>query len=337
VHVTALVESTGHVCCRYRVAAFKTLLERAGHRLEVRPLPNCTWHWWRLGRDLRGTEAVILQRKLLPRWERFLLRRAAPILLYDFDDAVFLRDSYASRGFRSLRRLRRFVNTVRAADVVIAGNAHLAGEAARWIARERIHVIPTCVDPTAYPPAEHDHSGPGARLVWVGSSSTLHGLERARPILEKVGRCCPGSSLKIVCDKSISLRHLPVLSCPWSEGGEGEALATADIGLSWVPDDPWSRGKCGLKVLQYMAAGLPVVANPVGVQAVMVRHEETGLLAKTPDEWAEAITRLARDADLRRRMGTAGRRLLESEYSVSVGARRWLALLEGFQQRRKVA
>src|SRR5207253_3934259 len=117
--------------------------------------------------------------------------------------------------------------------------------------------------------------------------------------------------LKLICDRFLSLRHLPVVRCRWSQAGETAALADADIGISWVPDDLWSRGKCGLKVLQYMAAGLPVVANPVGVQAELVRHGENGFLARTPDEWAEAVGRLAHDPELRRRMGQAGRRLVE--------------------------
>ena len=102
--------------------------------------------------------------------------------------------------------------------------------------------------------------------------------------------------------------------------------------MSWVPDDFWSRGKCGLKVLQYMAAGLPVVAKPVGVQAELVRHGETGFLAATPAEWADAVGRSARDPELRRRMGWAGRRLVESRYSVPVGGRLWLGVLDGLRE-----
>src|SRR5439155_14922425 len=105
-----------------------------------------------------------------------------------------------------------------------------------------------------------------------------------------------------------------------------------DVGISWAPDDGWSRGKCGLKVLQYMAAGLPVVANFVGVYAEMVRPGETGFLADTADEWVEAVARLAADAALRRRLGAAGRRRLEADYSVAAGAERWLDLLDELER-----
>jgi glycosyltransferase involved in cell wall biosynthesis len=336
-HLTALVGSPDHVCCRYRLAAFGPFLEKAGHRLDLRPLPDRPWGWPQLQRELRDADAVILQRKLLPAWQLYFLRRSARLLLFDFDDAIFLRDSYAVKGLHSGARLRRFAAVVRAVDGVVAGNAFLSAQASRWIALERIHTIPTCVDPARYAMTEHLCAGNGVQLIWIGSASTLQGLKQAQPLLEQVSWACPGLHLKVVCDRFLHLRHLPVLPCPWSAAREYTALAAADIGISWVPDDDWSRGKCGLKVLQYMAAGLPVVANPVGVHAEMVRHGETGFLAETPAQWVEAVSCLVHDPHLRRRMGRAGRQRVEAAYSVTVGAGHWLAVLDGLQQRREAA
>jgi glycosyltransferase involved in cell wall biosynthesis len=327
VRLTALVESPEHVCCRYRLAAYAPFLEKTGYHLSLRTFPPHSWHWFRLARELRSADIVVLQRKLQARWKLILLRRSARVLFYDFDDALFFRDSYAAKGLHSARRERRFAASVRAADVVLAGNSFLRDQAARWIPLSRIQVLPTCVDPRRYRLADHEAGAGNVQLVWIGSSSTLRGLDLARPLLEHVGQHCAGSRLKIVCDGTLSLRHLPVVTCPWSGDGEAESLASADIGISWVPDDPWSRGKCGLKVLQYMAAGLPVVANPAGVQAEIVRHGETGYLAETATEWAEAIGRLASNPALRRQMGRAGRRRVEENYSVEVGAARWTGLL----------
>jgi glycosyltransferase involved in cell wall biosynthesis len=330
VQLVALVESPDHVCCRYRLRAFRDELAAAEHSLELRPLPRDWWGRLRLGSDLGHADAVILQRRLLPVWQTRLLRRRVRRLIFDFDDAVFLRDSYSAKGAFSRVRSRRFAATVRAANVVVAGNAWLADRAAAAGARRRI-VIPTCANPHLDPTAKHDLAGPGVRLVWVGSASTLRGLERVRPLLEAVGVGVPGVCLKLICDRSLTLEHLPVESCPWSEATEAAEIASADIGISWLPDDDWSRGKCGLKVLQYMAAGLPVVANPVGVQADLVRHGESGFLASSPQEWVEAIARLTHDPELRRRMGAAGRRRVEAEYSVAAGGRLWRELLAGLQ------
>jgi glycosyltransferase involved in cell wall biosynthesis len=177
----------------------------------------------------------------------------------------------------------------------------------------------------------HQRTGTGVELTWIGSSSTLKGLETIRPLLEEVGHRWPGLRMKLICDRFLEFESLSVIRRVWSEATEADDLASADIGISWVPDDPWSRGKCGLKVLQYMAAGLPVVANPVGVQAEMVGHGETGFLCSTPDEWRAAIGRLRHDPMVRKRMGEAGRARVENEFSVGVGAARWIDVLRTFQ------
>ncbi len=330
-HWIALVDHPEHVCCRYRLAAFSPFLEQAGHKLELVTMPRHWFSRFRLFHRLRGAN-VIIQRRLLAGWQRTLLRRAARRLLFDFDDAMFLRDSYAARGLHDRRRLRRFAGMVRCADAIIAGNSFLAEQAAEWTDERSIQVIPTCVDPERYPLAEPMRQGDGVELVWVGSSSTLRGLQAIAPLLEKIGRNVPGVRLKLLCDRFLTLRHLPVLPMPWAEANEATEIARADIGISWLPDDGWSRGKCGLKVLQYLAAGLPVVANPVGVQSEMVRHGETGLLVRTPEQWIEAVRRLAEDVELRRRMGRAGRRLVETRYSVAVGAARWIRLLDRLRE-----
>jgi glycosyltransferase involved in cell wall biosynthesis len=277
-------------------------------------------------RSVRHADAVVLQRKLLSRPEVAYLRRRVRHLWYDVDDAVWLRDSYARKGLHSRKRLARFRATVRAAEAVVAGNAFLAEHATAAGARAA-WVIPTCVDVGQYPVALHAREG--ADLVWVGSSSTLRGLEAVAPLLNTIGARVPGVRLKLVCDRFIHLPSLPVVASPWSDATEAAEIASADIGISWIPDDPWSRGKCGLKVLQYMAAGLPVVTNPVGVHPEMVRHGETGFLASGESEWVEAIARLAKDPARRREMGAAGRKLVAERYSVEVGARLWLNLIDG--------
>jgi glycosyltransferase involved in cell wall biosynthesis len=331
VRLAALVESANHVCTRYRVRAFEPHLRAAGFELELYPFPADWWGRLTVVNRVRDADAVILQRKLLSRPEVAILRRRARQLWFDLDDAVWMRDSYSLKGFASRRRMNRFRTIVRAADAVIAGNDFLAENATRSGARATF-VIPTCVDVGSYPVARH--VGPGVELVWVGSSSTLRGLEAITPTLEAVGKNIPGTRLKLVCDRFIRLNHLPMVEAHWSEANEREQIAAADIGVSWAPDDPWSRGKCGLKVLQYMAAGLPVVTNPVGVHTEMVRHGETGFLATTEAEWIAAIQTLAHDPDLRRRMGARGRQVVTDRYSVEAGAARWVNLISALETRR---
>ena len=148
--VVALAESESHVCCRYRLTAFRPALASAGHALDVYPLPQSLLGRLNLGRDLTSYDAIILQRKLLPRWATALLRRRARRLIFDFDDAVWLRDSYSAKGFDDPRRAARFRATVEACDLVIAGNEYLAVEARKFAPADRVRVIPTCVDVAKY-------------------------------------------------------------------------------------------------------------------------------------------------------------------------------------------
>src|SRR5262249_46059491 len=156
-----------------------------GHSLSLCALPRGWWSRWRLFRRLSGA-SVILQRRLLPGWQLALLRRQVRRLIFDFDDAVFLRDSYSDRGLHDSRRLRRLAATVSACDAVVAGNGFLAEQAARWAGVARVHVIPTCVDPFLYSPRRPDVPGDGRTLVWIGSSSTLQGLEAIAGLLEEL-------------------------------------------------------------------------------------------------------------------------------------------------------
>ena len=330
--IVALVASPDHVCARYRVAAFRSVLQNAGHEFTVQTLPRYWLTRWSLGRGATDADIVIVQRRLLSAWQLRSLRRQARRLIFDFDDAVFLRDSYDRRGLHCPNRLQDFAAMVRAADAVVAGNDWLRDQALNWTGVERVHVIPTCVNPQLYPLADH-HDAPTApvRLAWIGSTSTLQGLERVQPVLERLGQSYPGLRLQLICDRTLSLQHVPVDFRPWSQTTETRDLAAANIGISWLPNDLWSQGKCGLKVLQYMAAGLPVVANPVGVQAGFVQPGVTGFWANSPDEWVAAVGRLVCDANLRHRLGLAGRRLVEQEYHVQRGAELWLDVLRGFE------
>ncbi len=133
----------------------------------------------------------------------------------------------------------------------------------------------------------------------------------------------------MICDRFPADFPVPVIPVEWDEPSEARQLAAGQIGVSWLPDDLWSRGKCGLKVLQYQAAGLPVLANPVGCQSEMIRPGENGFLATTPEEWARAASLLAKDADLRRQMGSASRRSVEANYSLSAWAETFVNSMTG--------
>ena len=326
--VLALTEGPNHVCYRYRIEAFASALAARGWTLESLPLLPGTFQRSAQLRAAAGADVVILQRKLLPIWQVRLLRKFSKFLIYDFDDALFHRDSYSRKGPMSWARLAHFWATIYAADAVTAGNPYLHEQASDYIDPARVHLMPTTVDLSLYPTARHRRLNADAKLVWIGQHSTLSCLNYAESFLAAAAERLPGLELRVICNRFPQLEGVQVVPRQWSMASEAIELADADIGISWLPDDPWSLGKCGLKVLQYMAAGLPVVANPVGMNREMVDHGRTGFLAVTPEEWADAVRRLAADPVLRQSMGRAGRELVRERYSVHRWAPQFALLID---------
>jgi glycosyltransferase involved in cell wall biosynthesis len=306
---------------RYRALAYFPHLRQAGWEPTLAIAHRQPWRWAGVLRMVARADVTVLCRRLfgppLPR----LLRLAARRLVFDFDDALMVRES----GRPSGKRRRRFSRILRLCDQVWAGNSYLRTACVGL--NDSVTVLPTSVEPAKYPPAA---GGPrdALDLVWIGSSSTRKYLQGALPLLASAARPFPVLRLKVIADFETAAPGLRAISIPWDEASEGAELASAHIGIAPMPDDPWTRGKCGLKVLQYMAAGLPVIASDVGVHREIVTHGVTGFLPRSPSEWREAIVRLASDANLRTAMGHRGRRRLEERFSVEATFARMLRCLE---------
>ncbi len=268
-----------------------------------------------------ASDIVIVVRKTFPAPLLWLLRRASRRLLFDFDDAIFCNTD----GSPSATRMARFGAMVRACDRVLAGNRYLADEAARFTAH--VTVVPTCIEPGNYPDKLARDDG-DTELVWIGSSSTRKYLDEALPWLAQAAVAVAGLRLKVVADFAPACPGLAVLPVSWRADSETRELALADIGIAPMRDDDWTRGKCALKVLQYMAAGLPVISSDAGANREIVLPEETGLLVATPSEWIDAIARLAAQPALRQAIGQAGRSRARREYSLDAGFARQCAAVE---------
>lgn len=335
-NIIALGKEAQHVCLRYRIEPVRQAFRVQGHWFSVQQMPKTPWGRLALYRDIKNAHIVVVQRRLISSWELPLLRRAAQHLIFDFDDAFFQRNSYRP-GRKSPRRLARFQAMVQAADQVFAGNEYLAECASQFTTPNKIVVMPTCVDASHYPMAQHQRRGPGVRMVWIGSSSTLRGLEQQAEFWNTLGRTLPGLELYVICDRFPKFPGIKVVPVPWIQKLEANQLAGCDIGIAHMPDDTWSKGKCGLKVLQYQAAGLPVVTTPVGVNRQLVHPEVNGFWASTPSEWVVAIGRLMNDPELRRQMGQAGRHQVEEHYSIEQLIYRWKSSLQRILQPKAVA
>ncbi|VTU38653.1 sugar transferase, PEP-CTERM/EpsH1 system associated [Variovorax sp. PBL-H6] len=260
----------------------------------------------------------------LPAWAERLLLRGTPYVL-DFDDAIFHNyDNHRSPIVRRLlgRRIDRLMNGAR---LVIGGNEYLARRAreagARWV-----ETMSTVVDLERYVVPD-PACGTHPRFVWVGSPSTARYLEDLRqPLTELASRCA--YTLRVI-GSNVDLPGVSVECVTWTEATEVKAIAECDIGLMPLADTPWEKGKCGYKLIQYMACGLPVVASPIGVNSALVQEGENGYLAASPDEWVSALWRMINDAAIRRSMGAAGRQRVESQHCLQRTAPRLCDMLFG--------
>jgi glycosyltransferase involved in cell wall biosynthesis len=289
---------------RQRLEPYLELLAAHGITTEVVVLsPNV---WTRRAQMRRAHEfaGVLLHRKTLTAWDAWALDGASHRLFYDFDDAVMYQARAADQP--EPMRLRRFQRVMTRAHLVLAGCPTLAEHAQREGARH-VAVLPTGLDSRRFPIKTHHESKGRLRLVWIGSHSTLKQLAALSPVLEALGKVIPKTELRVIADAPLEVKGLKVENLPWSYETEGPLLAECDIGIAPLPDTPFTRGKCGFKVLEYMAAGLPVVASPVGVHTDYVQPNINGFWATTPDEWIKTIERLAGDAALRKRLGRMGR------------------------------
>lgn len=311
VRAVFVAESLAQASARLRILQALGPLEAQGVRAEALELPPRARGRWDFFRSLARADVVVLHRVLLNFLEFAFLRRNARRLLFDYDDAVMHRDPFR-RSPLSRKRMRRFARTVAGADGCIAGNPYLQDHALDCGAPGPVAVLPTPVDPARYPAGPPPVPG-SAVLGWIGQTATLPYLQDLLPALETLALGRPGLSLRVVADACPpGTGALGLEFVRWSEETEGAALAAVDVGLMPLRDDPWSRGKCGYKILQYFAAGKPVVASPVGVNADLVLPGRTGFLARDDAEWAEGIGRLLDAPSARAAMGAEGRRLLDA-------------------------
>ncbi len=297
------------------------LLSRSGHlAAKAWGVVRATRRRFRTLAQAGGHDVLVVHRAAF--WagpaalERALARTGRPYV-FDFDDAIWLRHtSGANAFFDRLKFPGKTASLCRDASVVVAGSAYLA-DYARGHARD-VRVVPSSIDLDAYQPRSRPAS---ERVVvgWTGSGTSLTHLEAFAGVLRELLARRP-VELRVVSSRPPAIPGLPVTFRRWTTASEVDDLRGFDIGIKPQPDDAWSRGKCAMKELQYMALGIPAVCSPVGGSRESIRDGENGLLAATPEEWLRALVRLADDPALRERLGQAGRRTVEERYSARSSA-----------------
>jgi glycosyltransferase involved in cell wall biosynthesis len=261
-------------------------------------------------------QATWLQRDLLPGIPTLEPLLRSP-LVFDVDDSVWLKQPW---GRTSAARIAR------RARLVIAGNDYVAD----WFAdhAEDVRIVPTAIDCRRFRPAPCSNRE-RFTVGWIGTASNFGYLETISGPLGRFLRDHPRARLLIVAERSprLELPHAQVEYRPWSAASEVEAVQEMDVGLMPLIDEPWARGKCSFKMLQYMACKLPTVVSPIGSNRQVLALGESGIGALTAGDWYDALAHLYRDRGLRSRLGAVGRQVAEDHYDTTVVARRLAEIL----------
>ncbi|MFT6349726.1 MAG: glycosyltransferase involved in cell wall biosynthesis [Psychromonas sp.] len=256
----------------------------------------------------------------MPALAERVLHRLGKRYIVDYDDAIF--HNYDSLKNPVLRKLlgRKIDVVMRYASCVAVGNDYLASRA-KVAGAVCLELVPTVVDIRRYNSKE---TSLDARPVigWIGSPSTQRYVADIAQTLTSLCQKHDAQLLLIGASADIAT-EFPGLNIevePWSEASEAELIARMDIGIMPLPDGPWEKGKCGYKLIQYMACGIPVIASPVGVNVDIVGASQCGLLAANVAEWEAALAQLLESSALRQQLGRAGRQAVENRYSLQVQA-----------------
>jgi glycosyltransferase involved in cell wall biosynthesis len=265
-------------------------------------------------------DVIWLEKEALP-WlpwpfERAFLSAKIPLVV-DYDDAAFHR--YDLHRYALVRNLlgQKLNRLMASASLVTAGNRYLADKAVRAGA-PRVEIVPTVVDMAAYTKRQAPVAGNVPVIGWIGTPGTWSEyMAPIMPVLEKAA-LASGAVIMAVGAGRAAASHPLLDVVAWYKDSEIAQIHAMDIGIMPLTDTPWARGKCGYKLIQYMACGLPVIASPVGVNAEIVEHGVNGFLATSEKEWTEALQTLLHDPALRLQMGQEGRRKVAQHYSLQV-------------------
>jgi len=297
------------------------------------------------------TKILILLKGMLLRWRHliasansdfvFIHREATPVgppifewliknvlrkkIIYDFDDAIWLTDANES-ALTSFLKWRSKVGTIcRMSYRVSCGNEYLSNYARKF--NDAVIILPTTIDMEQYGTIANQHQAVSNTVGWSGSNTTLKYLEEIIPILAELQRELAFPFL-LICNTDPYWDTIQYEFIKWNAPSEVQDLARLDIGLMPLPDDPWTRGKCGLKALQYMALGIPVLASPVGVNKQIIQADRNGYLCSDAEDWKKRISFLLQNQPLRHQLGKGGIDFVKGHYSVSANSTLFLSLFE---------
>ena len=247
--------------------------------------------------------------------------------IFDFDDAIFLPASSSQNNFiEKFRNTNKIVRIVKLSSYVIAGNSYLADFALNF--NKYVTVIPTPIDTERYHRSPNREQKKDVVIGWIGSVTTSEYLYSMDGIFKALFRKFPNIKFRVV-GNSFSIDGLSnIESKSWSLEDEIGDLNTFDIGIMPMPDNEWTRGKCGFKAILYMSMGIPCVCSPVGMNTEIISDGLNGFLATDDNEWVDKLSLLIQNPELRKRIGDAGRQAVEDRFSLKANAKKFIEVIE---------
>jgi glycosyltransferase involved in cell wall biosynthesis len=249
-------------------------------------------------------------------------------IIFDFDDAIWNFDiSEGNKMFSFLKSPQKTSEIIKMSDMIFAGNPFLAEYALNY--NREVCIVPTTIDMLKYNNAKRQKKDKIC-IGWSGSLTTIIHFKYAEDTLKEiVEKYKKNVYVKLIGYKGYKNKSFDVIAQDWIKDTEVQDLSEIDIGIMPLPNDKWSKGKCGLKGLQYMALGIPTIMSPVGVNNQIVEHGENGFLADSKEEWINVLSMLIESEPLRMKIGEKARETVINKYSVE--ANKYL-YLEAFNE-----
>lgn len=260
----------------------------------------------------------------LPAWFESIISLKKSYIV-DYDDAIFHRYDLSHNPVIKQLLGKKIDKIMISASIVTVGNSYLAERAIKAGA-SRVELLPTVIDLNKYPILDRPNNDTFT-IGWIGSPTTTKYLESLAPVFQSI---CSNGRARVVAigAKDFQIEGVDLQIKKWSEETEVNDLNQIDVGIMPLDDTPWSRGKCGFKLIQYMACSKPVIASPVGINTEIVEEGVNGFLAATHQEWIDALSKLRDNWELQEKMGQNGRKKVAQEYCLAVTAPKLLELLK---------
>lgn len=264
-------------------------------------------------------DLIWIEKELFPYFPAFFEKILAIIgvrYIVDYDDAIFHNYDLSKNKLIKFFLKKKIDKVMKYSSCVMAGNNYLA-KRAKSSGAQNIKLRPTVVDHLKYK-TKVDVGKDLLTIGWIGSPTTQKYITEIAPILYEINRQCSFRLLLVGATNNIKkeLHGLEVEICPWDENTEADLIRLMDIGIMPLHDGPWEKGKCGYKLIQYMASGVPVIASDVGVNREIIENSKSGLLVKEQSDWSSTIVKLINSPNLRAQLGETGRDAVEQNYSI---------------------